>query len=156
MPEEHQIALKGGFDSILTKPFTEKELMDMLKKQRRNNPVKEFTLDQKAIDKLTFGDPVMGAGILKRFADDSTNDIVTLRDMLSTGDAKSVVLLLHRIAGRTAQIGNKILASKFRIIEVKLHNDDSFSQNDANEILGLLNQLEDFTGEVIEYNSKVS
>jgi len=156
MPEEHQIALKGGFDSILTKPFTEKELMDMLKKQRRNKPVKEFTLDQKAIEKLTFGDAAMGAGILKRFADDSINDIVTLRDMLSTGDAKSVVLLLHRIAGRTAQIGNKILASKFRMIEVKLHNDESLSQNDTNEILGLLNQLEDFTGEVIEYNSKVS
>jgi len=156
MPEEHQIALKGGFDSILTKPFTEKELMDMLKKQRRNKPVKEFTLDQKAIEKLTFGDAAMGAGILKRFADDSINDIVTLRDMLSTGDVKSIVLLLHRIAGRTAQIGNKILASKFRMIEVKLHNDDSFSQNDANEISGLLNQLQDFTGEVIDFNSKVS
>jgi CheY-like chemotaxis protein len=156
MPEEHQIALKGGFDSILTKPFTEKELMDMLKKQRRNKPVKEFTLDQKAIDKLTFGDPVMGAGILKRFADDSINDIVTLRDILSTGDAKSVVLLLHRIAGRTAQIGNKSLAGKFRMIEVRLHNDGSFSQDDAEEILGLLNQLQDFTGEVIDYNSKVS
>jgi len=156
MPEEHQIALKGGFDSILTKPFTEKELLNMLKKQRRNKPVKEFTLDQRAIEKLTFGDPVMGAGILKRFADDSIKDIVTLRDTLSTGDVKAIVLLLHRIAGRTAQIGNKILASKFRMIEVKLHNDNSFSQNDANEILGLLNQLQEFTGEVIDYNSKVS
>jgi len=156
MPEEHQIALKGGFDSILTKPFTEKELLDMLKMQRRNKPVKEFTLDQKTIEKLTFGDPAMGTGILKRFADDSTNDIVTLRDMLSTGDAKSVVLLLHRIAGRTAQIGNKPLAGKFRIIEVRLHNNDSFSENDANEISGLLNQLQEFTGEVIDYNSKVS
>jgi signal transduction histidine kinase/DNA-binding response OmpR family regulator len=151
MPEEHQIVLKGGFDCILTKPFTEKELLDMLKKQRRSKPAKEFILDQKAIEKLTFGDPVMGAGILKRFADDSTYDMAALRDALSTDDVKSITLLLHRIAGRTAQIGNKALASKFRIIEIRLQNENWFSQNDADDIRTLLNYLQDFTGDVVEY-----
>ncbi|HEY9002166.1 MAG TPA: ATP-binding protein [Mucilaginibacter sp.] len=156
MPEEHQIVLKGGFDCILTKPFTEKELLDMLKKQRRSKPVKEFTLDQSVIEKLTFGDPAMSVGILKRFADDSTHDIVALRDALKTDEVKSVTLLLHRIAGRTAQIGNKALAAKFRIIEIRLQKESAFSQNDADEILSLLNLLQNFTGEVADYSEKAS
>jgi len=156
MPEEHQIVLKGGFDCILTKPFTEKELLDMLRKQRHNKPVKEFALNQRAIEKLTFGDPAMGVEILRRFAEDSTYDIDALRNALNTDDINSVVLLLHRVAGRTAQIGNKILAGKFRIIEVRLQNENSFSQNDASEILTLLNSLQDFAGEVIDYSARAS
>ena len=156
MPEEHQIVLKGGFDCILTKPFTEKELLNMLKKQQRNKPVEEFVIDQKAIEKLTFGDPAMVAGILKRFADDSTHDIGSLHGALITDDVKSITLLLHRIAGRTGQIGNKALSGKFRVIEIRLQNENSFSQNDVDEILTLLNYLQEFTGEVVEYSAKAS
>lgn len=156
MPEEHQIVLKGGFDCILTKPFTEKELLDMLKKQRQNKPVKKFTLNEKAIEKLTLGDRAMGAGILRRFAEDSTHDISALHDALNTDDVKAMVLLLHRVAGRTAQIGNKTLAGKFRIIEIRLQNESTLSQNDISEIRTLLNYLQEFTGEVIDYSVKAN
>ncbi len=156
MPEEHQIVLKGGFDCILTKPFTEKELLDILRKQRPNKPVKEFAINQQAIEKLTFGDPAMGTGILKRFAKDSAHDIHLLRNALDSRDMKSVVLLLHRMAGRTAQIGNKGLAGKFRVVEIRLQNENSFSQNEAGEILMLLNSLQDFAGEVIDYSAKMA
>jgi signal transduction histidine kinase/DNA-binding response OmpR family regulator len=156
MPEEHQIVLKGGFDCILTKPFTENELVDVLKKQRQNRPIQELTFDQKAIEKLTFGDPAISAGILKRFAEDSTHDANDLRNALNAGDTNVVVLLLHRIAGRTAQIGNKALSGKFRVIEIRLQNKSSFSENDASEILTLLNYLQGFATEVTNYGAKAS
>lgn len=156
MPEEHQIVLKGGFDCILTKPFTEKELLDMLKKQQKNKQGDEFPLDRHAIEKLTFGDPAMGPGILKRFTEDSINDIDALKNALSAYDVNSVVLLLHRIAGRTAQIGNKILAGKFRMIEVRLQKEDSFSQYDADEIRVLLHSLKDFAGGIINYGENAN
>ena len=156
MPEEHQIMLKGGFDCILTKPFTENELLDMLKKQRQNRPATGFTLNQQAIEKLTFGDPAMSTGILRRFAEDSTHDIDALQNALNTSDIEAVVLLVHRIAGRTAQIGNKALSGKFRLIEIRLQKQNSVSQNDADEIVTLLHSLKDFTGEVSDYGSKTS
>ena len=156
MPEEHQIVLKGGFDSILTKPFTEKELLNTLKKERQDAPVREFNLNQQAIEKLTFGDPDMAAGILRRFAEDSLHDIDSLQSALNTYNIKAVVLLLHRIAGRTAQFGNKDLSAKFRIIEIRLQNENSFSQSDADEILKLLNYLDDFAREVTDYGAKAN
>ncbi|MBS1527578.1 MAG: response regulator, partial [Bacteroidetes bacterium] len=126
MPDENQNMLKGGFDKIIAKPFTETGLLSALEK-KETATVKENGFDPATLEKMTFGDAEMMAMILAKFSEDTLKDIEELRHALQEPEIPDINLLLHRIAGRTAQIGGKQLSQRFRIAEMKLEVDNSLT-----------------------------
>ncbi|MDB5088895.1 MAG: hypothetical protein JWR09_2889, partial [Mucilaginibacter sp.] len=95
----------------------------------------------KAIEKMTMGDPEQTAKVLARFAIDSTNDVKELKAGLAAENIEKVLLLTHRIAGRTAQAGARELAESFRLAEMELNRDKKFTANRVEHILALAQKL---------------
>jgi signal transduction histidine kinase/CheY-like chemotaxis protein/HPt (histidine-containing phosphotransfer) domain-containing protein len=156
MPDEHQRVLKGGFNGILTKPFKENDLIALVKKHGYVSPAvaEKPVLDIKAIEKMTFGDPALVASILTRFSEDSLNDIDELYAKINEHSAEGVLLLIHRIAGRTAQAGGRELAERFRLAEIELGKDMELTQERIKHIIWLANKLNDMAIATRNYNNK--
>lgn len=152
MPEENQNVLKGGFDGILSKPFTENGLLTLLKNHTPKKQTEEPALDLKAVEKMTFGDPEVMAKVLNRFIEDSQNDIDVLRHAIKKQDIPTVNLLLHRIAGRTAQFGEKQLSQRFRTIEIRMNATNILTTETTYQVLLLCTHLHSFTERVNNYN----
>ncbi len=116
LPEERDQIRRRGFDAILLKPFREAELLSFLgiepkhavRAQAENDPVVEDELP---------------CTMQKQFAEDTENDILTIRTAYADDDADAVELILHRLAGRTGQIGNNALAFRLRKMEIDTRAD---------------------------------
>jgi signal transduction histidine kinase/CheY-like chemotaxis protein/HPt (histidine-containing phosphotransfer) domain-containing protein len=130
LPEEREAVLEeGGFDGLLMKPFRESELLALLDAQyipadedieSYENEAADNEIDLAALEKLTFGDKTMIQKILERFSNDNRYDLDQLCMAAKGDDMEQVSLLLHRMAGRTAQIGAGELAARFRMLEIAL------------------------------------
>lgn len=146
LPLEQQQILATGFDGIINKPFTEENLLKILP---YDQPIfKEF--DTKNLKKMTFGDTNQLKKILTRFAEDCTADIKLLKQQITEKDYDFCRLIVHRLAGRTGQIGYKLLAYRFREIEQRLHHKDVFNDEFVSEINEETNKLSLF----IDYLAK--
>ena len=142
IPVEHELLLQQGFDGLLMKPFRESELVALVKGPAGiSSDDEQPQLDLTAIEKMTFGDPAQTAKILARFAADSMNDSETLKAALAEKDIDKILLLTHRIAGRTAQAGIRDLARGFRLAEMELSSDRKLTVNRAGHILSLTEKL---------------
>jgi signal transduction histidine kinase/FixJ family two-component response regulator len=144
LPGERESVLAQGFNGLLMKPFRESELVALLKGDphaREMNSIPQINI--KAIEKMTMGDPEQTAKILIRFAADSMNDVRELKAELAAENIEKVLLLAHRIAGRTAQAGARELAESFRLVEMELNRDRKFTANRVKHILGLAQKLYD-------------
>lgn len=144
IPVERELLLQQGFDGLLMKPFRESELVALVKGPN-NNPVdnEQPVFDLTAIEKMTFGDSAQTAKILARFAADSIKDIKELKAALTAKDIDKILLLTHRIAGRTAQAGVRDLAQGFRLAEMELNSDRKLTINRSGHILSLTEKLKD-------------
>ncbi|MES2279350.1 MAG: ATP-binding protein [Bacteroidota bacterium] len=153
LPQEHLHIAKQGFDGLLMKPFKEADLIRFIQTEGK------YTIDNKdnpgfdllTIEKMTFGDPEQTAKVLARFADDSFTDIQILRKGLSKYDIASVSLLSHRVAGRTAQVGAKVLAGNFRMAEMELNRSKQLTTAQIDHFLTLANQLHQLALAAREY-----
>jgi signal transduction histidine kinase/DNA-binding response OmpR family regulator len=152
MADENQGVLKGGFDGILSKPFTENGLITLLKSHVSKKPAQESAFDPRAIERMTFGDPEVMVKVLNRFIEDSQHDIDELRRAAKKQDVPVTNLLLHRIAGRTAQFGEKQLSQRFRVIEIRLNATNILTTETVYEILLLCTHLHSFAERVNNYN----
>jgi len=100
------------------------------------------------IEKMTFGDKTQMTRILKRFSEDSFNDIAALRHAMEERDYPQTLLLIHRIAGRTAQMGVRELARDFRRAEMDLTLSRQFNQENKESLLSLSRKLGDLVQEI--------
>ena len=80
----------------------------------------EIALDTSMVEKMTFGDQELLVSILHRFRDDCENDMEELEQGILANDLPLSRLIVHRIAGRTAQMGSAKLAGEFRMMEIEL------------------------------------
>ena len=120
LPEEREDVLLQGFDGLLMKPFREQELLDLIATGSNDGKI---TLNLDTLQQMTFGDEVQMRKILDRFIHDTENDIHQLNAAVINYNLEEISLLLHRIAGRTAQIGAKQIASDFRLLELDLREE---------------------------------
>ncbi len=81
----------------------------------------ELLFDPSYLEKMTFGDQDQFNLILDRFLTDCLNDRKELLECLATGDIAQLSLLLHRLAGRLAQMGSRNLGMEFRLMEIKIN-----------------------------------
>ena len=113
LPEERQVILESGFDGILMKPFREADLLGLLKvdPEQVKPPEEEVgsNINLSSIEQMTFGDTGRLIKILKQYVDDSLQDINQLVSF--HGHEPEVSFLLHRLAGRSSQLGASKLAA---------------------------------------------
>ena len=124
LPEERAKLMDMGFDGVVMKPFREQELLGLLRNGELEpsdvNSRTDITFDPSYLEKMTFGDEEQLFKILKRFSEDCIQDIEDLRASMESHNVSQFSLLVHRLAGRIAQIGSSELAADFRKLEIEV------------------------------------
>ncbi len=143
LPDEREFLLENGFDGLLMKPFREEELLSILLNDSQLEST-ETTFDFTTLKKMTMGDEKLLQAIVLRFKTDSTDDIAMARKAMKDGRISDVVLIVHRLAGRIAQIGHRELSANFRKFEIRLDKSKDLNEELGNELSGLLSELEIF------------
>jgi len=110
LPEETEAILRHGFDDILLKPFREEELIARCMK-------KEHSMAAPAT-KEEDGDPA----IWQLYLRETAADLERLQAAVDGHDAEEAAMQLHRLAGRTAQIGFKELGARLRRQEIEVRS----------------------------------
>ncbi|MCZ4242890.1 hybrid sensor histidine kinase/response regulator [Pedobacter punctiformis] len=148
LPEERKIVLSEGFDGLIMKPFRAVDLLSIF--ERTEIPAEQPEFDFSSIEKMTFGDQQLLDKILTRFKQDCKEDAAELKDCLIQNDQDKSRLLVHRLAGRTAQMGAKTLASAFRVLEIEIDGNGLTEKNRKGILLELkkLDSLIDFMEEM--------
>jgi len=118
LPEEREMVLSEGFDGLIMKPFRAADLLSIFDKTEILTGQPEF--DFSSLEKMTFGDQQMLEKILNRFKEDCEDDSAELKKYLNLNDRDKSRLIVHRLAGRTAQMGSKTLATAFRSLEIEI------------------------------------
>lgn len=153
LPEERASILEQGFDALLMKPFRETDLTGLLRGQLSSEirtveqPTQDI-LDLSLIEKMAFGDEEMVKQILERFCEDNRNDAAIVLGALKAEDREELSLLLHRLAGRTSQLGARALGGRFRAEELSLHKGAVIDEELEKRVHKLLEELELLTNEI--------
>ncbi|RYD78305.1 MAG: response regulator [Sphingobacteriales bacterium] len=118
LPEEREMVLSEGFDGLIMKPFRANDLLSIFDKTELLTGQPEF--DFSSLEKMTFGDREMLEKILNRFKQDCIDDAEELKSHLEDNNQDKSRLIVHRLAGRTAQMGSRTLAHEFRTLEIEI------------------------------------
>lgn len=146
LPDERELLLNSGFDGLLMKPFKEKELLSVFTeiqelKEDQDEDKKDVDLDLSNLKKMTFGDEEQMQRVLLRFTEDSRDDTSEIQEALMSNEQDQVRLLVHRMAGRIAQVGSKSLAASFRQMEIDVAA-EGLDEGKKDRIRKLLQQLD--------------
>jgi len=139
LPEEREKVLSEGFDGLILKPFRAVDLLSIFDKTEILPEQPEF--DFSSVEKMTFGDQQMLEKILSRFKQDCIEDSIELKKLLAENDQEKSGLIVHRLAGRTAQMGSKTLAQALRSLEIEIM-EKGLNNNIEMAILNQLEKLE--------------
>lgn len=126
LPEEREAILNKGFDAVLMKPFKEKDLLNQILLNLEDEPVsieEASGFDLSTISRMLKGNEEALIDILNQYLVETQTDLENLKSHIEEQDSKLVLGMLHRLAGRIGQIGDTILSSQLRNIEVSLVND---------------------------------
>ncbi|MFC3561673.1 hybrid sensor histidine kinase/response regulator [Pedobacter jamesrossensis] len=139
LPEEREMVLSEGFDGLIMKPFRAVDLLSIFDKTEIMVEAPEF--DFSSIEKMTFGDQQMLEKILNRFKQDCVDDALELTQYLKENNQDKTRLIVHRLAGRTAQMGSKTLAHAFRNLEIEVA-EQGITEENKEEVLQQLKKLD--------------
>lgn len=151
MQDEISSITEYGFDGLLMKPFSGSELVNIVS----GKPVQKIVavnpqLDMAAIEKMTFGDAAQTNQVLLHFAGDTLTDISHLKPAISKKKLDETLLLTHRLAGRTAQIGAGELSKNFRLAEMQLRKSGTFTPEWTVSTYAHIEELNDLATSVKE------
>jgi signal transduction histidine kinase/CheY-like chemotaxis protein len=144
LPQERAGLIEECFDDVLTKPFREQQLLDMIGVKSLADQVYDNPIDFSVIEKMTMGDDALFQSIIAQFIEETEDDVKKLKlDLFFMGES-NVREIIHKLAGRTGQMGMPVLSAFLKTIEIDLHNGKSISAvkddigkaiNDINNIL---------------------
>ncbi len=128
LPEEQEEILSHGFDGLLLKPFKERELMSLLKPHTIYSLAPSIStevegLDQSILKRMLAGNQEDIKDVLFQYIAETTKDMAIFHEAGMHNQPSEASLILHRIAGRTAQIGATELGATLRKMEIAIHND---------------------------------
>jgi len=115
LPDEQQAVLDQGFEGVIIKPFKAEDLLTLFALPVET--VQNVDFDESSLHRMTMGDQAMMAKILASFMQDCKDDQELLQQAIESQDQAQARLVVHRLAGRIAQIGAKELGSDFRQLE---------------------------------------
>lgn len=139
LPEEQEQILAQGFDGLLLKPFKEADLLRLL----GITPFQSHTNRPDLANSQYLGseDDKQTNHIIALYTRDTASDMAALDDYYKAHDLPNMELVLHRIAGRTAQIGAARIAFQLRKMEIDARNGELPSES---EMENTMSQLADF------------
>lgn len=141
LPQEKELVLNAGFDSIILKPFSQDALFQELYKAKKSDFNTEFDLSsvRKMIDNQDELDQ-----IVLDFKQESKNDILQIQQLIeaeSNENIHALVLVTHRLAGRFAQFGSQKYASYLRNLEQEMKENQSIEKQKLKNLLVELNEI---------------
>ncbi|MGN6179086.1 MAG: ATP-binding response regulator [Mucilaginibacter sp.] len=149
MPDEISSISEYGFDGLLMKPFSGSELVNIAGgKQAQKAATINPLLDMDALEKMTEGNAGQTGQILLHFAEDTLQDIALLKSAMSEKQIDDILLLIHRIAGRTAQVGAGELSKNFRLAEMQLRKSGGLSSEWLQKLSEQVEELQDLARSV--------
>ena len=119
LPEEQSALLNIGFDDVLTKPFHEHDLIEMLQSNQSQNE-RDAKPDLSTLRKMTMNDEELFTSIVNQFIEETLSDLVKLKEELSEENSQLLRETVHKLGGRFAQVGMNDIAKKIKLIEQKL------------------------------------
>jgi HPt (histidine-containing phosphotransfer) domain-containing protein len=143
--DEPHTPVKAERTVVNTRPATAKATSLTLAAEQVVLEVEEdelnVTFDPTYLEKMTFGDREQLVKILDRFREDCSNDIEELKDAVLNNHSEVAELLVHRLAGRIAQVGSKSLAAEFRKLEYRIREAGTLDTEIKEEILEVIPTL---------------
>ena len=139
LPDEQQAVLDQGFEGVIIKPFKAEDLLSLFSVSAN---IQEVDFDDSSLHKMTMGDQEMMGKILASFKRDCEEDKILLQQSLVDGNQPQARLVVHRLAGRVAQIGAKDLGAAFRQLEQEIAAADMLDERIQTSITNLLEQLQ--------------
>ncbi len=149
--------LNKHFDDILFKPFTEKQLIDVLNLNRKTsndcmNTIGKLhptngKLNTRILSKLTNNDPVLLQAFLADFSKDSLEDIKSLKKAAAEKDRLKCADKLHRLSGRCGQLGAYKLSVELSNLESLIRDCamssliDDLLEKETDTVIDKLNEL---------------
>jgi len=130
-PQEQKQLLDEGFDAVMLKPFRENDLLNQLGIAVANvdenlaNGLSEAMLDLTTLKMMTQGDEALLQGILMQFVEETVVDLDTLTELLKSPEPGAIREVVHKLSGRTGQVGATTLSKALRGLEVRLVNGES-------------------------------
>lgn len=124
LPDEKAKLVHAGFDAILSKPFREHELLSFYEEgvntisheEAGNQPA----LDLSLLRKMTMNDEKLVLSHLRLFVEETVKDLGHLKKSMAGNRQKEVYETIHKLAGRTGQLGAAELMVKLRDLEQSL------------------------------------
>ncbi len=123
MPDEKEKIRQQGFNGLLMKPFLEKDLIGWFDMQPApetdaGESTSAIPASFSTIISMTGGDTELISQTLKSYADTTREDMHLLNEYVGSGDRKGASAVLHRLAGRTGQMGAGKLSAVLRNAEI--------------------------------------
>lgn len=140
LPDEQQAVLDQGFEGVIIKPFKAEDLLALFALPA--DEVQSVDFDDTSLHKMTMGDQAMMAKILASFMEDCKEDQELLEQAVEDQNQAQARLVVHRLAGRIAQIGAKELGAAFRQLEQEVANLNGIDEVLQTKITTLMQQLQ--------------
>lgn len=138
LPNEKDHIIAAGLEGLITKPFKANDLLSIID---QNFTTDQITYDLASLERMTMGDKEMLNKILIQFKKDCLSDIAELKSDVDQQNTDKARLIIHRLAGRIAQIGANDLGSEFRILEQKIANTKEINEDEKKKVEFLSTQL---------------
>ncbi|MGV3640667.1 MAG: hybrid sensor histidine kinase/response regulator [Adhaeribacter sp.] len=145
LPEERQALLSQGFDGLLMKPFREQELLALLQTPAAAAEARSLAVeaeeeasmpapagpaaayqqaDLSVLIRMTGGEEALLQAVLQQFMAETQQDLDQLQKQLRSRRRsrlpQALAGVLHRLAGRTGQLGARKLSARLQAAEVAL------------------------------------
>jgi signal transduction histidine kinase/CheY-like chemotaxis protein/HPt (histidine-containing phosphotransfer) domain-containing protein len=138
LPNEKDHIIAAGLDGLITKPFKANDLLAIID---QNFATDQISYDLNSLERMTMGDKEMLKKILIQFKKDCLSDITELKSSVDKQNNDKARLIIHRLAGRIAQIGANDLGSEFRSLEQKIAYLTGIGEDESQKIDFLISQL---------------
>lgn len=147
-PDEEQKNNRSGIHTFLQKPFSEQALFDAvlnLLPLENNIPEHENSpaVDLEELEKMTDGDPVFFAEMVRIFIRSSENGLAAIQENFQSGNRIGMVEAAHKLAAPAKHMHATNLYANLK----KLEN-ESESIDDMQEIKQLIDQIEKEIGQI--------
>jgi len=130
-PQEQEQLLEEGFDGVMLKPFRENDLLNRLNiavdkpSAEISNGLADSLLDLSSLKVMTQGDDALLHTILVQFVEETVADLDKLAELFKSPEPAAVREVVHKLSGRTGQVGATTLSKALRGLEVRLVNGES-------------------------------
>lgn len=121
LPEEREGLLQAGFNTVLAKPFRERELLRVLGLTRHpENKTYDDNPDLSILRQMTMGDETLFQSIVTQFVDETMSDVGKIKELREEENVEALREVVHKMCGRFAQLGMRSLAGRLNSLERQL------------------------------------